>query len=141
MLKRSRIIELTPTWATATTGLCSFAQVEMPGCACAHKLSPQWLLVIATNYSPWKVVLSNSQLITGKSRFLEKKAIFFGNKTVDQRFGANLKKCVFCKNLQQISCFFLAFLQKKRWKWLSTSVWSAQYPNAGQNIQHLKTHK
>ena len=40
---------------------------------------------------------SNSQFITGKSRFSEKKAHFFGNKTVDQ--GANLKKNVFCKNL------------------------------------------
>ena len=43
---------------------------------------------------------------------IEKKAHFFGNKTVDQRSGANLKKSVFCKNLLQIFCFFLAFCRK-----------------------------
>ena len=41
-----------------------------------------------------------------------KKAHFLGNKTVDQRFGANLKTRVFCKNLLQISCFFLLFCIK-----------------------------
>ena len=45
--------------------------------------------------------------------FFEKKAHFLGNKTVDQGFGANLKKHVFCKNL------------------------GAQHPNAGRNIQHI----
>ena len=45
--------------------------------------------------------------------FLEKQAHFFGNKTVDQRFGANLKKRVFCKILLQISCFFQLFSTKK----------------------------
>ena len=48
----------------------------------------------------------------------KEKAHFFGNKTVDQRSGANLKKTVFCRNLLQISCFFKAFLQQKCWKWL-----------------------
>ena len=55
---------------------------------------------------------SGSQLFIGKNVFFEKKAHFFGNKTVDQRFGANLKKRVFAK----ICCkflAFLAFLQKK----------------------------
>ena len=37
--------------------------------------------------------------------FFEKKAHFFGNKTVDQRSGANFKKRVFGKILLQISCF------------------------------------
>ena len=40
------------------------------------------------------------------------KSSFFGNKTVDQRFGANLKKHVFCKNLLQIYCFFKLFCTK-----------------------------
>ena len=39
--------------------------------------------------------------------FLEKKANFLGNKTVDQRSGVNLKKTVFCKNLLQIFSFLL----------------------------------
>ena len=47
--------------------------------------------------------------------FLEKKAHIFGNKTVDQHSGANLKKLIFVK----------------------FCVWSAQHPNAGQNIQQL----
>ena len=67
---------------------------------------------------------SNSQLITGKSRFLEKKLIFLGNKTVNQRFGANLQKRVFAK----ICCKFLAFLQKKMLKMtISISVWGSKY--------------
>ena len=42
---------------------------------------------------------------------------FFGNKSVHQRFGANLKNLPFAK----ICCKFLAFLgflHKKCWKWL-----------------------
>ena len=48
---------------------------------------------------------------------IEEKAHFFGNKTVDQRSGANSKKLFFA----QICCKFLAFLgflQQKCWKWL-----------------------
>ena len=56
---------------------------------------------------------SDLQLFKGENVFLEKKAHFWGNKTVDQCSGANLKKRVFCKNLLQISCFFKAFLQQK----------------------------
>ena len=60
---------------------------------------------------------------------------FFENKTVDQHFGANLKKRVFAK----FCCKFLAFLrffaQKMLKMTISTSVWSAQHPNAGQNLQ------
>ena len=49
---------------------------------------------------------SVSQLFIGKNIFL-KKAHFFGNKTVDQRSGANLKKtCFLQKKLLQISCLF-----------------------------------
>ena len=47
-----------------------------------------------------------------KNVFLEKKAHFFGNKTVDQCSGANLRKTVFCRNLLQISCFFRFFAAK-----------------------------
>ena len=61
-----------------------------------------------------------------------------GIKTVDQRFSANSKKHVFAK----FSCKFLAFysfLQLKMMKiTISTSVWGAQHPNAGQNIQQLR---
>ena len=49
--------------------------------------------------------------------FLEKKAHFWGNKTVDQHSSANSKKLFFA----EICCKFLAFLgflQQKRWKWL-----------------------
>ena len=35
---------------------------------------------------------SVSQFFIGKNVFFKKKAHFWGNKTVDQRFGANLKK-------------------------------------------------
>ena len=68
--------------------------------------------------------------------FLEKKANFWGNKTVDQRSGANLTKRVLGKILLQISCFFA---QKTLKMTISTSVWSAQHPNAGPNIQQQGT--
>ena len=42
-------------------------------------------------------------------------------KTVDQSFGASLKKPVFCRNLLKMT--------------ILTSVWNAQHPNAGRNIQ------
>ena len=46
------------------------------------------------------------------------------------------KTCFFYKILLQISCFF-CFLPLKTLKiTISTSVWSAQHLNAGQNIQH-----
>ena len=67
--------------------------------------------------------------------FLEKSS-FFGNKTVNQRFGANLKKCVICKNLGPKSCckflaYFSFFAEKILKMTISTSVWSAQHRNAG----------
>ena len=62
------------------------------------------------------------QHFTCENVFLEKKVNFFGNKTVNQRSGANFKTCV--------------FLKKKRVKTLKmtilTNVWSAQHLNAGQ---------
>ena len=69
-----------------------------------------------------------------KIGFQRKNLIFLWNKTVDQRFDGNLKKCVFCQNLLQISCFFAEKMLKIT---ISTSVWSAQHQKAGQNIQYL----
>ena len=67
---------------------------------------------------------------------------FFGNKTVDQHFGANPQKRVLCKILLQISWFFFSFLPLKTLKMtISTSIWSAQHPNAGRNIQQMMTTK
>ena len=54
--------------------------------------------------------------------------------SVDQRSGANLKKHVFCKMLLQISGFFSFSAQKTLKITILTSVWTAQHPNAGQNI-------
>ena len=48
---------------------------------------------------------SVSQLFIAKNVFFEKKAQFFGNKTVDQLSGANLKNVFFA----EICCKFLAF--------------------------------
>ena len=61
------------------------------------------------------------------------------NREVDSKFnsppsGANFKKCVFCKNFLQISCFFAEKTMKMT---ISTSKWSAQHPNAGPNIQQM----
>ena len=74
---------------------------------------------------------------TGKNVFLEKKNIIFGNKTVDQRSGANLKKCVFA----QICCKFLAFLKlfcskNNKNNFLDQRL-SEQHPNTGQNMQQI----
>ena len=71
---------------------------------------------------------SVSQLFFGKNMFFEKKPQFFGNKTVGQRSGANLKKHVFCRNLLQISCFFSFFAVKSLKMTIWTSFWSAQHP-------------
>ena len=46
------------------------------------------------------------QLFIGEKVFLEKKTHFLGNKTVDQRSGANLKNVFFAK----ICAKFLAFV-------------------------------
>ena len=60
----------------------------------------------------------------------------FGNKTVDQRLGANSKKLFLLPKFAANFLLFLAFLQKKTLKMdNSTSVWGAQHPNAGRNIK------
>ena len=54
-------------------------------------------------------------------------------------FWCKLKKTpVFCWNLLQISCFFRFFAQKMLKMTISTILWNAQHPNAGQNIQHMQ---
>ena len=70
---------------------------------------------------------------------IREKAVFFGNKTLDQRFGANLKKKFFLLNFAANLLFFIMFFQLLAQKMLkmtiSTSVWGVQHPNAGRNIQ------
>ena len=55
--------------------------------------------------------------------------------TVDQRSGANLKNVFFAKFCCKFLAFFSFFAEKTLKMTISTSVWSAQHPNAGQNIQ------
>ena len=62
------------------------------------------------------------------------KKVFSGNKTFNQRLCANSKRTFLFKFLA-FSCFF-SFLKNLK-KQISTSVWSAQHPNPGQNIQHF----
>ena len=67
----------------------------------------------------------------------KKEAVFWGNKTLNQRFGANFKIPVFWRILLQISYLF-CFLPLKTLKMtILTSVWHAQHPNTGWNIQQL----
>ena len=47
------------------------------------------------------------------------------------------KNLFFAKNVLQISCFFQEKTSKNAEMVISTSVRSAQHPNAGRNIQHL----
>ena len=87
----------------------------------------------------FRVLNCDSQLFIGKSKFLEKKAHFFGSKTVDQHSGA-IKKTrfllKFAANLLKFLAFFRFFAAKTLKITISTSVWRAQHPNAGRNIQH-----
>ena len=63
---------------------------------------------------------------------LAKISNFFGNKTVDQCSGANLKNMFFANFL------LFSFLAQKALKMtISTSVWALRTPNAGRNIQHI----
>ena len=66
--------------------------------------------------------------------FFEKKANFWGNKTVNQHSGANLKKHFFFQNF---AANFLLFCRKTLKMTISTSVWRAQHPNAGRIMQHI----
>ena len=112
-----------------------------------------WLVVyfdqrFAANFSKKEVFLSLHQNVgwlfysqkmrhfKGKNVFLEKKAHFFGNKTVSQLLGANSKKHVFLQKFAANFLLFLSFFAEKMLRMtISTSVWTAQHPNAGRNIQ------
>ena len=54
--------------------------------------------------------------------------LFFGKKTLDQCLGANLKNPFFFAQFYSKFATFLTIL---------TSVWGAQHPNGGQNIQQV----
>ena len=61
------------------------------------------------------------------------------NKKLDQHFGANLKNLFllnFATNLL-LFAFFQLFNTKNTENEIVTSVWGAQHPNTGQNIQQL----
>ena len=63
-----------------------------------------------------------------------------GKKTLNQRFGANLKNNFFVKFGTKFATFlhFFSFLAPKMLKVkISKSVFGAQHPKTGQNIQHL----
>ena len=68
------------------------------------------------NFAPksWSSVFHKQKVVGGGG--LEKK-LFFGNKTHDQRLGANSKN-QFLLQICYFFCFFLAFLHKKCWEWL-----------------------
>ena len=69
--------------------------------------------------------------------FVREKAVFWGNKTLDQHFGANLKNLFFAKFCYEFVTFLHYYKKQKNLKkTISTSVWVAQHPNACQNIQH-----
>ena len=60
-------------------------------------------------------------------------------KKLDQRYGANQRKqffANFCCKFLTFSPFLSDFCSKTMKKHTSTSIWSAQHPNAGQYIQH-----
>ena len=62
---------------------------------------------------------------------------FFSLKTsVDQRFGEMQKKLFFAEFCCKILAFLRFFAAKMLKMTILTSVWHAQHPNAGQNIQH-----
>ena len=52
-------------------------------------------------------------------------------------FGCKLKKHIFGSILTQFSCFFQRLGLKMLKKLILTSIWSAQHPKAGINIQQL----
>ena len=75
----------------------------------------------------------------GKTYFKQSKHVFSGNKTFHQRFGANFKNPFlqnFAVNFLLFS-FFKLFWTKIFKKHILTSFWSAQHPNAGQNVKQL----
>ena len=78
---------------------------------------------------------SDSQLFIGKNVFLEKKLIFLWIKQLTSILVQTLKTC-FLQNLAGNFLLFWLFVQKTLKMTISTSVWSAQQPNTGRNIQH-----
>ena len=61
---------------------------------------------------------SNSGIWLSPDHVFREKIWFFGNKTLVQRFGANLKNCFlqnFAANFSFLS--FFSFLAQKHWKW------------------------
>ena len=58
-----------------------------------------------------------------------------GNQTLDQRPGANFQKPVFAEICCKLLAFFSFFAVNTLKMTVKTSVWSAQHPNAGRNIQ------
>ena len=59
---------------------------------------------------------------------------FIPNFNIQPAFLCKLIKPLFCKIVQQICYFFTYFLA------FLTSIWGAQHPNAGQNIQQIILH-
>ena len=74
------------------------------------------------------VVYFDQRLGAGHSKCRSK--YFFGNKTVNQCFGANLKNLFFAKFCCKFLAF-LAFLHKKCWKWL---FWPAFWVRTTQTL-------
>ena len=63
-------------------------------------------LYLQTNNASFKIILCCSEILI----YLH--LIFFGNKTVNQGSGANLKKRDFCKNLLHIFCLYQLFCRE-----------------------------
>ena len=82
-------------------------------------------------------IVNDSQLFIGKNVFLEEKAHFLGVKQSTSVLVQTQKNLFFDKICSKFFDFF-----KKKWvKTLKmviwTSIWSAQHPNAGWNIQQV----
>ena len=81
---------------------------------------------------------SDLQLFIGKNMFLEKKAQFFLRIKQSTSVLVQTQKTCFLQNFAANFVLSFRFLTQKMLKMtISTSVWSAHHPNAGQNIQQL----
>ena len=70
-----------------------------------------------------------------------RKKLLFGNKTFDERFGAKKIRFLLSFTPKRLLFTFFSFLAQKTLKMkISTSMWGAQHPNAGQNIQQIILH-
>ena len=65
------------------------------------------------------------------------KSSFFGNKQSTSVMVQTKIKLFFAEFCCKFLAFFRGFAAKTLKMAISTSVWSAQHPNAGQSIQHL----